>query len=271
MSAMLASVRTLDEALLALKGGADLIDLKDPARGALGALDSATAQTIVTAIAGRAPVSATIGDWPSMDPAEILAAAQRTADTGVDVVKVGFFPGPAQAACARALTPLARGLPVVAVLFADLVPDPALIETLAECGFAGAMLDTAKKTSGSLLGHLDLASLDAFVRRVGGCGLFAGLAGSLRQQDVAALLALDPDYLGFRGALCAGGRRGGALDPIAFARIRAAIPRAATPGAGRHRLHALSAGRHSAAAAVVGTTTSSPSGTPLASMRVKRA
>lgn len=270
MSAMLASVRTREEALLALEGGADLIDLKDPARGALGALDSATARIIVTAIAGRAPVSATIGDWPSMDPAEILAAAQRTADTGVDVVKVGFFPAPAQAACARALAPLARGLPVVAVLFADLTHDPALIETLAECGFAGAMLDTANKTGGSLLGHLELASLGAFVRRVRECGLFAGLAGSLREQDVSALLALDPDYLGFRGALCAGGQRGGALDPSAFARIRAAIPRAAAPGAERHRLPALSAGGQSAVAAV-GTTTSSPSGTPLASMRVKRA
>jgi hypothetical protein len=68
-------------------------------------------------------------------------------------------PAPSQAACARALAPLAGGLPVVAVLFADLIHDPALVETLAECGFAGAMLDTAGKTSGSLLGHLDLVTL----------------------------------------------------------------------------------------------------------------
>ena len=271
MSAMLASVRTREEALLALEGGADLIDLKDPARGALGALDSATARTIVTTIAGRAPVSATIGDFPSMDPAEILAAAQRTADTGVDVVKVGFFPALSQAACARAMAPLARGLPVVAVLFADLSRDPALVETLAECGFAGAMLDTAGKKSSSLLGHLDLATLGAFVQRVRGCGMFAGLAGSLREQDISALLALDPDYLGFRGALCAGGQRGGALDPAAFARIRAAIPRAAAPGAWFPGLRTRSAGAQSPEAGAVCTATSSPSGTPLASMRLKRA
>ncbi len=77
MTAMLASVRTLDEALLALAGGADIIDLKDPARGALGALDQATARNIVAAIGGRAPVSATIGDLPSMVPAETARRGKR--------------------------------------------------------------------------------------------------------------------------------------------------------------------------------------------------
>ncbi len=86
------------------------------------------------------------------------------------------------------------------------------------------MLDTAHKNSGPLRRHLDVAALSEFVRRARDHGLFAGLAGSLREEDVPALLALDPDYLGFRGALCAAGQRSGALDADAFARIRAAIP-----------------------------------------------
>ena len=38
MTALLASVRSVAEAELALAGGADVIDLKDPSQGALGAL-----------------------------------------------------------------------------------------------------------------------------------------------------------------------------------------------------------------------------------------
>ena len=59
---MLASVRTLDEALFALEAGADFIDLKEPSHGALGALDHAAVRVCVQAIGGRRPVSATIGD-----------------------------------------------------------------------------------------------------------------------------------------------------------------------------------------------------------------
>jgi dihydroneopterin aldolase len=231
MTAMLASVRTVAEALLALESGADIIDLKDPAQGALGALDADTARAIVRAIAGRARSSATIGDLPSMIPAEMLAAADRTAATGVNFVKAGFFSAPTQVACAHALAPLARRAPLVAVLFADLEPDFALIATLAECGFAGVMLDTARKNSGPLLRHLGLSALAEFVRRARAAGLFTGLAGSLREADVDALLALDPDYLGFRGALCAAAQRIGTLDANAFSRIRAAIPRTAWPQA----------------------------------------
>lgn len=229
MTAMLASVRSVDEALLALDGGADIIDLKDPARGALGALDARTARDIVTALAGRVPSSATIGDLPFMMPRELLQAASATAATGVNLVKAGLFPAATQIECIRALAPLAQSTPLVAVLFADLEPDYTVIETLAACGFAGVMLDTARKSSGPLLHHRDSNALAEFVRRAHDSGLFAGLAGSLREESVAPLLALEPDYLGFRGALCAAGQRSTALDANAFARIRAAIPPASPP------------------------------------------
>jgi len=45
---------------------------------------------------------------------------------------------------------------------------------------------------------------------------------------VAPLLALSPDVIGFRGALCHGARRDAGLDPVACSQIRALIP-AETP------------------------------------------
>jgi len=64
MTGMLASVNTVDEALWVLNAGVDIIDLKEPANGALGALKPETITTIVKRINGQRPVSATIGDLP---------------------------------------------------------------------------------------------------------------------------------------------------------------------------------------------------------------
>jgi hypothetical protein len=111
---------------------------------------------------------------------------------------------------------------LVAVLMADQRPDADLLPALAGAGFLGAMLDTADKAAGGLRRHLDAAFLAGFVARARGLGLLTGLAGSLGLADVPALAALAPDYLGFRGALCRGGRQA-ALDPLALAEVRRAL------------------------------------------------
>src|SRR5207248_4650901 len=59
---LLVSVRNRAEAEAALAGGADLIDVKEPKRGALGAADARTLAAVVAAVAGRRPVSAALGE-----------------------------------------------------------------------------------------------------------------------------------------------------------------------------------------------------------------
>lgn len=227
MTLMLASVRSLAEAQVALDGGADLIDLKEPSRGALGALDHAAVRICVQAIGGRRPLSATIGDPPSMEPREMSTAVERMAATGVNYVKIGFFAHSRAFNCALALTRPSRNTRLIAVLFADEPYSLALVDTLADAGFAGAMLDTARKTGKTLRDWRSAGELDEFVGYARGRGLLAGLAGSLRQEDVSPLLACAPDYLGFRGALCRNGARGQTLDEDAFAVIRGSIPQSA--------------------------------------------
>lgn len=223
MTLMLASVTGPAEAEVALAHGADVIDLKDPAKGALGALEPAAVRAAIAAIRGRRPVSAVIGDLP-MQPDIIYTAAETMAATGVDYVKAGLFAGEKREACIRALAPLARRVKIVGVMFADNEPDTGLVPLMAECGFAGAMLDTANKRVGRLLDHADLARLGDFVRACRAHGLLSGLAGSLEAPDVPRLLLLAPDYLGFRGALCAAHDRKAGLDPAAVSLIRALIP-----------------------------------------------
>ena len=150
MTLMLASVTSAAEAELALAHGADIVDLKDPAKGALGALDASVVRDVVGVIAGRRPTSAVLGDLP-MEADVILGAAERMAATGVDYVKVGLFPGVGRADCIRALASIARRTPIVGVMFADRESDLDLLPLMREAGFAGAMLDTAGKRAGRLL------------------------------------------------------------------------------------------------------------------------
>ena len=223
MTALLASVMSTAEAEVVLSAGADIIDLKDPRAGALGALPPDVIGETVVRVAGRRPVSATVGDLP-MIPDRVAAAAADVAGLGVDFVKVGLFPGGDLCGCLDALGDQAvRGLDPVAVMFADQALDFTVIEALAARGFVGVMLDTAGKQGGGLRDHLDEAALRRFLDLARAFGLFAGLAGSLALSDVPALLGLGPDYLGFRGALTLGGRET-ALDPAAVAALRRAIP-----------------------------------------------
>jgi (5-formylfuran-3-yl)methyl phosphate synthase len=215
---LLASVRTPEEARRAIAGGADIIDLKEPAQGALGRLSDATIAAIRHEVAGQRPTSATIGDLP-LAPAPVLEAVRAMAATGVDIVKLGIFPGEAAATVAALGSAARGGIRLVAVLFADRAPNFSLVARCADAGFYGVMLDTADKAAGPLTRHLAEATLAQFISDARRHGLLAGLAGSLTAGDVPRLLPLGPDYLGFRSALTTGGRDA-PLDAAAAARLR---------------------------------------------------
>lgn len=229
MTGLLASVSDAREARLALAGGADIIDLKEPARGALGAVPAEIQRRVVQLIDGRRPVSATVGDLP-MIPARLTAAVLRTAATGVDLVKIGLYDLHAGMDCVAALgQACAQRVPLIAVLFADQQPDLDCLLDLAAAGFHGVMLDTADKTAGRLLQHVSIKTLRTFVQRAHGLGLLTGLAGSLRIEDISTLLPLSADYLGFRGALCVERRRTGPMSMAAIAAARSRIDHGEPP------------------------------------------
>jgi (5-formylfuran-3-yl)methyl phosphate synthase len=219
----LASVTGPEEAEIALAGGADIIDLKDASKGALGALKIDQVRAAARAVGGRRPVSAVTGDLP-MEPAGLLAAAAQMAKAGIDYVKIGLFPDPRREECIRALAALSAETKIVGVMFADRGFDVDLVGLMAECGFAGVMLDTATKGSRRLLDLMDITALGGFIAAARTHGLMKGLAGSLETPDVPRLLLLAPDFLGFRGALCVGQDRTAAINQEAVALVRRLIP-----------------------------------------------
>lgn len=225
MTALLASVRSHDEAFDAARAGADLIDLKEPNAGALGGLSIGDIARIVRELRARYPVkpiSATIGDLPPEALDEIAARVIDVSDTGVDYVKVGVTPGPAARRCLEQLANLPAA--VVPVLLCDGGMEGELVAHAASLGFVGVMFDTSTKDGSTLFDHVDSDSLARWLRLVRQQGAMCGLAGSLGLAQLEQIRALAPDVAGFRTALCVDGRRS-RLDPQRVAQWASALHR----------------------------------------------
>jgi (5-formylfuran-3-yl)methyl phosphate synthase len=223
MTRMLASVANAAEACVAAQLGADVIDLKDARRGALGAVPLDAARHVIAAVAGQSETSAALGD-PPYDEEALLAGAQALAAMGVDYVKLAVD-APTLHRLGDSLGRLARDVALIGMMFADEKPDFGLLAKLGDLGFKGAMIDTRDKTRGRLITHLEVVQLNHFCSQCRALNLISGLAGSLEAPDVPRLLLVRPDVLGFRGALCHAHDRRGAIDPPAVALIRDLIPR----------------------------------------------
>lgn len=222
----LASVSNLQEATTILAAGADIIDIKDPGKGALGAVQPVVVKEIVQCISGQVTNSATIGDLP-MEAACISDAIGNMQATGVDIIKVGVFADFVTADILQVIKQFAdTGCRVVLVYFADLKPRLNDFSAMAKAGVCGVMLDTADKSNGNLRTILSDNELESFVRTAQAAGLMTGLAGSLQQRDIKPLLGLKPDFLGFRSALCIRHQRKMHIDADAVNRVRSMIPRA---------------------------------------------
>ncbi len=222
MTLMLASVADAEEAALAAAGGADIVDFTDPTRGAIAAASPQVVEAGVRVVGGRAATSASLGD-PPYDAASLTARAQGFRALGVDMLKLAVD-GPLLESQDETLAALARGGPLIGMLFADEAPDFGLLPRLRALGFSGAMLDTRAKGAARLIDYLDVAALRAFCAAARALGLTAGLAGSLEPPDIPRLLLTGADALGFRGALCPGRVRATRIDPQALALVRDLIP-----------------------------------------------
>jgi uncharacterized protein (UPF0264 family) len=209
---LLVSVRSAVEAEAALKGGAAVIDVKEPANGPLGRADDQTIAAVVRGVAGRRPVSAALG--------ELRHAAAPCVVAGLSFVKWGIADcgdrpswGEELTAARRRVAATAPGCAVVTVAYADwqLAAAPPVEEVVrfARQQRGGVLLlDTFEKNARRTL--LDWVSVAEIVRICDGCrgsGVRVGLAGSLGAAQMRQLLPCRPDWFAVRGAACAGGER----------------------------------------------------------------
>jgi (5-formylfuran-3-yl)methyl phosphate synthase len=233
---LLVSVVDAEEARVAAAAGADIVDVKNPAEGSLGAPSPAVIADVRAAVPAQLPVSAAIGDMPNL-PGTAALAALGAARSGATFVKVGLWGVSTEAeavALLRAVKDGAAGSVVVAAAYADarrvagapLVPE--LLPRVARAaGVEVCLLDTAVKDGRGLLDWLTPDELSSLVADAHAAGLEVALAGALRTEDLPALRATEADIVGVRSAACGDGRRSGPLEADRVRALRAAC--AATP------------------------------------------
>jgi uncharacterized protein (UPF0264 family) len=214
---LLISVCTLDEAKIALAQGADIIDLKNPHAGALGALPLADIRSIVAHIkqqpmTHKILTSATLGDLP-MQAEQWLPQLDQVIATGVGIIKIGFFATEDYEGCMQALLPYTQaGHQLIAVMFAEITYPDSLLADIKQAGFLGVMLDTQIKNGLSLFDHFSAKQAREFAKQVAAQSLLLGLAGSLRDSHLVAAKNLQPNFIGFRGGVCVANQRQSTLD-----------------------------------------------------------
>jgi uncharacterized protein (UPF0264 family) len=215
---LLVSVRSAAEVAAALEGGADLIDVKEPTRGALGMAEAEVVAAVVARVKGKVPVSAALGEWSP----NALTVAHWHLELKLDYVKwglAGYTPTPGWGEdLLDTRRELPAGMEMVAVAYADWeraksVPPAELVRFAKRYRFRALLLDTCVKDGKTTLLDFmtpdEVAELVASVRRV---GMKAAVGGSLRPEQLKPLKGVNPDWYAVRASACAGGKRDGVID-----------------------------------------------------------
>ena len=212
-SKLLISIRNVAELPIAVEGGADWIDLKEPRHGALAAVTFEVASAVVSELGGRLPLSAALGelvDW-EQSPAQQLLGID-----GIEVVKLGL------AGCHqiddwtlrwrdafRLVQQQEKQL--AAVVYADWQraksPAPSLVIELArDCRSKYLLIDTYIKDGRWSFDFFTEQQLCKILKLANSANLKVVLAGSINFDHLGEIATDLVDIVAVRGAVCRGNR-----------------------------------------------------------------
>jgi uncharacterized protein (UPF0264 family) len=228
---LLVSVVDADEARVAVDAGVDIVDVKNPAEGSLGAPRPVVIAQVREAVPPERPVSVAIGDLPNL-PGTAALAALGAARSGAGYLKVGLWGTSAideAVAVLRAVRDAVDGgAVVIAAAYADAervpgrpLPPGDVVDAARRAGVGGCLLDTAIKDGRGLFDWLTPEAVERLVGTGHGVGLEMALAGALREEDLSLVRATGADIAGVRAAACRDGSRGAPLDAVRIGRLRA--------------------------------------------------
>jgi hypothetical protein len=209
---LLVSPRDIPEARMSL--AADIIDVKKPSEGSLGANFPWVIREIKSI--STKPVSAAIGDF-DYKPGGASLAAYGAACSGADYIKVGLmFDGIEKASdliesVVKAVKDEFPEKRVVISAYSDYVRLGSIspfdmAPLVAEAGADLAMIDTGIKDGKSTFDFMDEATLTRFTWKNHDLGIGTAIAGALKMEDIPMLKRINPDIIGVRGMVCGGDR-----------------------------------------------------------------
>ena len=211
---LLVSVRDVSEASVALAAGVDVLDVKEPSRGALAAASVEVWEGVAELVSrfnSAPPLSAALGE-----PDEAIRSAHEL-PRGYGYAKAGPSGCRTVAGLHELWSAVRQSLPIetalVAVAYADhagadsLPPEVILREAIA-AGLRHLLIDTFAKDGTSTPEHVSMSRLGGLIREARGRGVWVAVAGSLRIDQLATFEAcgVRPDCFGVRGDVCIGAR-----------------------------------------------------------------
>jgi uncharacterized protein (UPF0264 family) len=213
MVKLLISPADEQEAIEAIQGGADIVDVKNPEEGSLGANFPWTITRIKSLLPQSLELSCTLGDIPNL-PGTASLAAYGAASLGVNYVKGSLYNIRKEEDALKMMKSIAKAarernprIRIVVAGFADAFRirslEPMIIPRIsAEAQCDVAMLDTAIKDRKNLFDFLTIKQIREFIDQSHKFNLKVALAGSLRKNDLTLLSSEDVDIIGVRGAAC---------------------------------------------------------------------
>ena len=212
---LMVSVQNLNEALEAIEGGADIVDVKNLQEALAGSAHPLVVKDVRGAVPPENHASVTLGVVPNQ-VGTVAMAAYTAGVLKATSVKVGFMKTEYEAAVETLLASkdALEGFDtkLIGSLFADNPLydglDPHLMVRLAREGRCdGFLIDTLSKDGRNLFDFLSEEELRDMVTEGKELGMNTALSGHLRIQDLDELARINPDIVGVRGAVCQKGDR----------------------------------------------------------------
>jgi len=253
MPQLLVSVRSADEAIAALAGGCQILDVKEPSFGSLGKADNRVIDCVLqTGLQAGIPVSAALGEVTDYSPLlckETLNEGLPESFSQLSFTKLGLaglcrdsnWSTRWQDTMSFLTDSFSESMDSsfhqwVAVIYADweqaAAPSPDVIldcilssSLSSEIEIAGVLVDTWSKTSGQLLDAIDVEHLRGLAAAMHRSGRFFAVAGRLTSSMLPELNSIHPDIVAIRSAACRNDDRTSTVDELAVREFRASVDR----------------------------------------------
>ena len=207
-----------------IKNYVDVIDLKNPIDGALGAWEQKEIQEIISTYKNEIIISATLGNLQTIN--EIKKKINLFENLGLDYLKVGFFKD--SVTHTKKILDYFKNLnfktKLVAVLFAE---NKNIIKFalnnfnfFKQSNINTILMDTKNKKS---LGTLEIFSDEFFKNFIMSAKIEKiniGIAGKIKIMDLNRLLRLKPNLVGIRGAACISNQRESSISVKSIKKIK---------------------------------------------------
>ena len=213
---LMVSVQDLYEAKQALKGGADIVDVKNLQEALVGSAHPNVVKEIRDEVPSAHHASVTLGVVPDQI-GTVSMAVYAAGILDATSVKVGFMVSEYNVALETLLAAkealIGTQTKLIGSLFADNLLydggiDPDLMVQLAKEGQCdGFLIDTLVKDGRNLFDFVPEDRLKEMVLEGKELGMSTALSGHLKMSDLDELSRVNPDIVGVRGAVCQKGDR----------------------------------------------------------------